>query len=1078
LQEDIVSETRPLFCGRFSALEDGLRAQVQALREQSRLAPLAVIVPNELLREHLSRAFVDHGLSHANIHFLTLHRLAARLAESRLRHDGTELEPNFADRLALARIMERGARQLRYFRGMVGKDGFCEALLATLRDLREAGLGPKDLAALRENLGESRAAWSLGMKLDDLLMLWYEVDADRKENHYCSESEIMEIAAEEAGQSAWLKGLAHVMVYGYYDFNGAQKRLLDACFGVTTPTIYFPFEDRPAFDYARPALEWLGSAGFMRKDLASTISAPAALARVQGGLFSASEKMDDDSGHDGLCVISAPGDAREADAVAAEVLHSDQTRIGILLRAPNATGELLHDALNGAGVSGAFRESLSLATTPAGKALLLFANLIDSPLRRADVMDFLSVAPLRPLLPFMRSSENPPVAFWNHLTIQAGIVEGRQEWVRRLDLLAESGDLDDSDATRDGLHTLDEIIKGLLGCLDNMIRKKSWRAWADGVSGFFREHLRPDDEFKEILRVVGSLASLDTTGVPPSGERFRTFLRDSLARASRRVGRFQQQEPLVSPLMKARGVPFDTVILTGMTEKCFPRPSRQDPVLLDGERRLLNEALVASGKDGDIPIKGRQRDEERLLFTLAVQAASCRLVLTWPRMDSRTARPRIPSFYLLRVMEALTGEPCDFERLETAVRRQPIGKFVRMSRLDEAGGGGAVSALEYDLAILDKARKADAPRMLAYLAEESPFFGRALAAEAARFGTTEFTPYDGIIQDGALLNSVATRLINDKAAVSPTRLEAYASCPFSYLMRFVYGLDAIDEPEHVPQISPLDRGSLIHDILWEFMTKVVADESLPLRTEHGDVLERIALNRLTRFERSQVIGYPLTWLIERRRILSDLAGFLQREADEAAAGSPYAPSYFEVRFGMRRRKGQSEESGFSQDRPAELKLKDGRSMRFRGRIDRIDVDAKGKKSRVIDYKTGGVNKKGDGCLHGGTALQLPIYLLAASQLLKGFKADYAAYDYCTSKGGYQRVRFDSGHWKEKVDSFKWIVSTILDGIKGGRFYRVPDMNLCRFCDAKPFCGSSAMTEIKWQCDNTHVTDHKTMMEIE
>jgi superfamily I DNA/RNA helicase len=79
--------------------------------------------------------------------------------------------------------------------------------------------------------------------------------------------------------------------------------------------------------------------------------------------------------------------------------------------------------------------------------------------------------------------------------------------------------------------------------------------------------------------------------------------------------------------MAARGVPFKMVIIPGVAEKSFPPLIRQDAILLDHERKILNRSL--GGKETEpLPLKTEGRlEEERLLYRLAIGAAKEKLTL-------------------------------------------------------------------------------------------------------------------------------------------------------------------------------------------------------------------------------------------------------------------------------------------------------------------------------------------------------------------------------------------------------------------------------------------------------------------
>jgi ATP-dependent helicase/DNAse subunit B len=175
--------------------------------------------------------------------------------------------------------------------------------------------------------------------------------------------------------------------------------------------------------------------------------------------------------------------------------------------------------------------------------------------------------------------------------------------------------------------------------------------------------------------------------------------------------------------------------------------------------------------------------------------------------------------------------------------------------------------------------------------------------------------YDGVVQSPDLARTLGKRLYDDARPVSPTRLEDYAACPFSYLLRHVFGLEATDEPERAATISPQDRGSLVHALLWQFLSDAARDGTLPLTNAHRPRLEAVASAHFAEFERRGVTGYPMLWRIEQERLLADLRQFLDREIK---GRSSFSPAYFEVRFGMPAR--DTQESSASTQKPASLEL--------------------------------------------------------------------------------------------------------------------------------------------------------------
>jgi len=1079
---------RHIYCGTFRSLEEHLyRHLAQISGRVEPLAPIAVVVPNDLLRLHLRRSFARRTGGHANVHLLTLHSLATRVSARRVAAERLLPERPLALRLGLAHALEKDGSGLGYFARAATQEGFHRALLATIQDLTDAGITPAMLDEAASWLRSTGTHSFLATKLSEILVLWRLVERIRRRHRiYDARRDTLRFAAEEARRSPLLSSLASFIVYGFYDFTGLQKTFLRACFDVAGGTIYFPYLPQPAFEYARPGLAWLESCGFARTDLPHGGSQQTALHRLQANLFSGRVAPGAAvEGGDDLLIISAPGEARETEEVLREVIHGaprDEAghppSVGILLRSAEPYLTLLHEAIGGLQTSsrrplGSFHPAPSLARTRSGRTLILLVALLSAGFRRADVMDFLLAADLRPL---ENVPNPPPTALWNQMSIAAGIVEGKAEWLDRLGALADECDAQEKPSaqavsprqrhrrpwTKADVIEFRNFIARFFADLEEAVQLTTWRALAESVSNLYRRLVRDDPDTEQVLSALAGLSVLDDLAGPPSPSRFRRALEEALGEPQRERERFGRAEPTVADLMEARGVPFDVVIVPGLVEQLFPRPTRSDPILLDDERRRLSEILRGRGHDVDLPQKARRHAEERLLFTLAVQAARRRLVLSFPRLDIGQGRPNIPSFFLLSCIEAVAGDTCDFDRLDRVIRETSMGRFVRLSRLDPDVRTWAVTPLEYDLASAAKARDEGTPDALAYLALESPFFANARTGETARYGTPRFTKYDGVIESRDLLREVAHLLLDPDLPLAPTILEDYASCPFKYLLKHVFALEPLKEPEQVPVISPLDRGSLVHGILCDFVKDAVASGHDTLAPDLWPRLLRTAERWFKRFPLSHVTGYPLTWELAREQILEDLRGFL---AAEAAESGPFRPAHLEVAF------------GHGHGPHVTLDLGDGTVLRFRGRMDRVDLDRDRRRSRILDYKTGVVRKLADGEFKGGRALQLPLYLVAAAQLWPAYPPSCAAYCYVSRRSRFRRMEFTTRAWQDKLERLRLIVRTIYKQIRAGRFYPCGDAGQCEYCRGGAIPGEKPFDGFKWRVPDPMTREFKAMTEI-
>jgi RecB family exonuclease len=303
-----------------------------------------------------------------------------------------------------------------------------------------------------------------------------------------------------------------------------------------------------------------------------------------------------------------------------------------------------------------------------------------------------------------------------------------------------------------------------------------------------------------------------------------------------------------------------------------------------------------------------------------------------------------------------------------------------------------------------------------------------------------FTRFDGNLR-GLPVPSPAENV------TSATRLEAWATCPFAYLLQHVLSVQSVENPEEELAITPLNQGTLVHDILEEFIEGALSGPpgaggqpwSAADRARMISTAERVCAE----YEARGLTGRPIFWRRDRRRILADLERTLNDDdAFRRAHGT--RPIAAELGFGFR-----NEAIG-----EVRLSLPDGRSVAFRGRADRVDVATDGTVN-VIDYKTGSARRyiglSQDDPVLGGHKLQLPVYGQAAraygGDLTAAVRADYW---FVSSKGEFKRIGYLVT--PTVLDQTGQILGTIVEGIEGGVFPPHPTASStspyveCAYCD--------------------------------
>jgi ATP-dependent helicase/nuclease subunit B len=360
-------------------------------------------------------------------------------------------------------------------------------------------------------------------------------------------------------------------------------------------------------------------------------------------------------------------------------------------------------------------------------------------------------------------------------------------------------------------------------------------------------------------------------------------------------------------------------------------------------------------------------------------------------------------------------------------------------------------ALGYDLAHHPIAGRTDLP------------LGRALQAGRAR-RSHAFTEYDGNLGEAAADSRLVLQpFTGEHGASSATALERWAGCPFQYMLVQVLRVEATERPEDEWTITPLDKGSLVHEVYEQFFRELVEQGRFvtpgdAFTTADHERLGEIAEVLFADLEAQGRTGHPLAWDNARASIMADL--HTQLERDEAwRRNDGLVPAMFERTFGNSRD---------PETWPAvEVALDQaGAVLRFRGAIDRVDLspdDGASRRALVIDYKTGGAwgfdGLDRDPVL-AGSHLQLALYARALRSGLPGIPLDEvrAEYRLVSSKGKFQRfqVVIDS-QTDARLDE---VVRHAAGGIRVGAFLPTPggrDRNTfknCRFCDYDRICSTT------------------------
>ena len=640
-----------------------------------------------------------------------------------------------------------------------------------------------------------------------------------------------------------------------------------------------------------------------------------------------------------------------------------------------------------------------------GRTLRALLSLPDRDFRRSEVLALITGSPLRD------GNRLAPGRAWERISRAAGVVGGA-DWRERLSLFAsqQRGMAQEAQRTEDQPRAAhlrhdalraDELVafvERLRGDLVAIASSTTWVEMAGVATRLLDEYLggermrwRWNEEERRAGERVGAtldrLGSLDVLGGPaPTLDVFQRALDVELEATLGRVGHFGDGV-LTGPVSMAVGLDLDRVVVLGMAEGSFPVTRLDDSLLPDDDRR-------AAG--GELSLRQDAiHDDHRYL--LAAVAAAPEAVFIFPRGDLRRHGDRSASRWLL----ADAAQRSHRDAVFTADLPSLAGSWLTTVASYAAGLATTdFPATEQEMRLAsmlrDPATVADTDRVVS--------LGMELASSR---GSERFTRFDGNLAGCELPDYTST------AVTSATRLQAWAACPHAFLMQYLLGVEVAEDPERLLEMSPLEKGSLIHEILDRFVKEQIAQHSSgPWEGAARDRLNAIAREMCESYAKRGLTGRSLFWRRDQSRILADLARF--------ATVDQGRPIHAELEFGR-----------------ARFELPDGRTVAFKGAIDRID-ELPGGGVKVIDYKTGraqhyrGLSEANPH--DGGSRLQLAIYGVAAEQHLDTTSVE-AGYWFVTGRGGFEWIGYPvSAQVRREAGK---AIAAICDAIREGLFPRRP-----------------------------------------
>jgi ATP-dependent helicase/nuclease subunit B len=411
------------------------------------------------------------------------------------------------------------------------------------------------------------------------------------------------------------------------------------------------------------------------------------------------------------------------------------------------------------------------------------------------------------------------------------------------------------------------------------------------------------------------------------------------------------------------------MIIGGLDAASVPRSHTQDPLFSDREREQLSEHGLPLAATAAL-----QAEEETYLFYIACTRATEEIRFTYATADTKGSALE-PSAYLSEVHRAVGRK--------LAAPQLPRSPLAACHRERELAPALAVTLIESS-AELSEQVFAEAEAVLPD------------SAEAIRRGRQCLSKIQAPLPERLGEVSAAAICPEGLLTTSASRLEEYAKCPFRHYARHLLKL----EPRPEATLTPRSTGSAVHEALQQFF-------SHPSRPDDGDgaaELIRQIYADLSTTENYRIFQEDPPSAYRWQRTGYGLEMFIRTEVGRLHENG-FQPVVHELAFGLGKSQAPEpiaraliagEQRGTISLPPLDIVIPEQLlprvssetpppKLRLRGMIDRLDIykgDELASGGLVIDYKANTAGRNVRKNLLLGLDLQLAVYLLAISDILR------------------------------------------------------------------------------------------------
>lgn len=421
----------------------------------------------------------------------------------------------------------------------------------------------------------------------------------------------------------------------------------------------------------------------------------------------------------------------------------------------------------------------------------------------------------------------------------------------------------------------------------------------------------------EVLDQTVEAMGEETMGI----EKFRNIL--SVGFSEHKIGLIPPSldQVLVGSVERSRSHEIKALFILGVNDGVFPAPPSEEGILSDRDRHLLRSMGVELAQDTKA-----QAFEEQFIIYSTLSTTGERLYISYPIADheGRTMRPSIIISRLRKLFPGIKesnnlteGNSPEHILNMISAPMPTFNEFI--SAINQDNLKGQVNPIWKDVRTWYEGQETWRDR-IARVQKWLSYSNQVENVEAEK----------------------VQKLYGSPMYTSISRLEQYASCPFSFYLR--YGLEA--KERRVYRLTTPDLGSFMHDVIDVFSSRL-KDAGISWRELDRDWCQQEVSSIV-----DELLEKKMGWLVNNsdryRYLVIRLKRIISRAISviaEHITRSGFEPLGYEVSFG------ESQNDMFP---PIVIELPSGDEIHLVGRIDRVDVLRKdeGTYIRIIDYKSG------------------------------------------------------------------------------------------------------------------------------